>query len=93
MSTVFKDRLRYLILLTAILCVGCMKTTVALEPVRGTVNVKHADTKKKAHFFLWGLVNRHEYDLDVQKYAPVGVCMSMEQSVFPWKTLGNLMMS
>jgi len=42
-----------------------MKTTVALEPVRGTVNVKHADTKKKAHFFLWGLVNRHEYDLDV----------------------------
>ena len=59
---------------------GCMKTTVALEPVPGTINVKHADAKRKSHFFLFGVINRHEYDLD--KICPEGPHWAVNRSNF-----------
>ena len=65
-----------------------MKTTVALEPVKGTVNVKHADTKKKSHFFLFGLINRQEYDLD--KICPAGPHWAVSRQNFEDVLLGIL---
>jgi hypothetical protein len=57
-----------------------MKTTVALEPVPGSVNIKHADKRMKSHFFLFGLINRAEFDLDA--ICPQGPHWAVKQSKF-----------
>ena len=59
---------------------GCMKTTVALEPVPGAVNIKHADKRMKSHFFLFGLINRAEFDLDT--ICPQGPHWAVKQANF-----------
>ena len=74
--------------LMAMLSMGCMKTTVALEPVKSTVNVKHADVKKKSHFFLFGLIKRNEYDLD--KICPEGPHWAVSRVNFEDGLLGLL---
>jgi hypothetical protein len=70
------------------LSTGCMKTSIAVQPVPGTVNPKNATTKEKAHFFLWGLAGNGT--INTAELCPSGVHWIQTQASFVDSLLGGL---
>lgn len=67
---------------------ACMKTSIAVQPVPGTVNPKSATTKKKANFLLWGLAGNGT--IDTSAICPGGVHWAQTQMSFVDGLLGSL---
>ena len=62
------------------LSTGCMKTSIAVQPVPGSVNPKNATTKKKVHFFVWGLAGNGT--VNTAEICPGGVHWMQTQASF-----------
>lgn len=68
--------------------VGCMKASVAIQPVSGAVDARTADKTEKAHFLLWGLVGDGSFD--VSQICPGGAHWMQSQATFIDGVLGAL---
>jgi hypothetical protein len=49
---------------------GCMKASVAIQPIQGSINTDQADVTTKAHFLLWGLAG--DGTIDTSRLCPNG---------------------
>ena len=68
--------------------IGCMKASVAIQPVSGSVDARAADNTEKAHFLLWGLVG--DGTINVADICPNGAHWMQSQATFVDGLLGAL---
>ena len=74
--------------LGVVLLAGCRKTSFAIEPMVGDIKpvFKTKTHKKKAHFFLFGMVGMKTFDL--QEFCPQGAEWFQFQRTFTDVFLG-----
>ena len=67
---------------------GCMKASVAIQPIQGTIDVNQADHMEKAHFLLWGLAG--DGTIDTSQVCPNGAHWMQSQATVVDAILGGL---